>query len=448
MRLSGAKTLVVGMKRSGLAAAELLAARGADVLATDLKPLDQLPKAAEALARIGARFEVQSPAVFEGRDLIVLSPGVPPDAEPLHQARARGIRVIGEVELAAEFLQGPIIGITGSNGKTTTTALTGHILRECGIPVQVGGNIGTAVTAMITSSRANQWNVIELSSFQLETIDRFRSQIGVCLNVTPDHLDRHHTFAAYAAAKARLFETQLSTDFAVLNADDPQCVLFASRTAARPLWFSLTRAMDPGVWLEKGAVWFDSQRILGANEIPIRGRHNIENTMAAIAAARLAGAATEPIAAAVRTFRAVEHRLEFVRNIAGVDFYNDSKATNVDATLKAIEAFEGRLWVILGGKDKGSDYTTLTPQLKRKAHAALLIGAAAKIIETQLGGQVPLIESGTLDAAVREAFHRSSPGDTILLAPACASFDQFEDYEHRGRAFKQIVEGLAAGRSN
>ena len=438
------RVLVVGMERSGLASVELLKRRGVDVRATDSRPLSALPQAAAVLARLGVPFEPQSEAVFEDCDRIVLSPGVPADLEPLEAARRRGVQVIGEVELAGEFLRGRTIGITGSNGKTTTTAMIGHILRESGIAAQVGGNIGAAVTGMVDSSRAEQWNVLELSSFQLETIETFHADIGVCLNVTPDHLDRHHTFERYAAAKGRLFETQRPGDFAVLNADDAQCVAFSATLAAKPLWFSSTRAITPGVWLDQDRLWFDGEPFLAAAEIPIRGLHNVENTMAAAAAARLAGAPLAAIARAVKTFRAVEHRLEFVRSVRGVDFYNDSKATNVDAALKALEAFEGGLWVILGGKDKDSDYRALGDPLRKKARAALLIGAAAEKIAGQLPGAVELIRSGTLEAAIADAFGRAAPGDTVLLAPACASFDQFENYEHRGRTFKQIVEALKA----
>ena len=438
------KALVVGLERSGLGSLELLNAHGASVKATDSRPLSELGKAAEVLERLGVSFEPQSPAVFEDVDQIVLSPGVPADLEPLEAARRRGVKVMGEVELAGMYLKGKTIGITGSNGKTTTTALVGHILKESGIPAQVGGNIGTAVTSMVAGSRPDQWNVLELSSFQLETISSFRAEIAVCLNVTPDHLDRHHTFENYAAAKGRLFETQEPQDYAVLNADDAACVAYSATARSRPLWFSLTRAVTPGVWLDNGSVWFDGEDLMPAAEIPIRGLHNVDNTMAAAGAARLAGAELGDIARAVRSFRAVEHRLEFVRRVRGVDFYNDSKATNVDATLKALDAFDGGLWVILGGKDKGSDYTLLSAALRKKARSVLLIGAAAPKIAGQLKGAVPLICSGTLDAAICDAFAKASAGDTVLLAPACASFDQFQSYEHRGRVFKQIVEGLNA----
>jgi len=438
----GRLALVVGMEKSGLASIRLLLEQGATVRATDIRSLSQIPEAADLLDYWQVPFVQQSDAVFENCDLIVVSPGVPADLPALEAARQRGVRVIGEVELAAPFLLGRTIGITGTNGKTTTTALIGHILRETGIPAQVGGNIGTPVTAMIESSRLDQWNVLELSSFQLETIADFRADIAVALNVTQNHLDRHHTFANYTAAKGRLFQTQRKGAFAILNADDPTCVGYASVTQASPLWFSSTRAVTPGIWLADGKIWFDGELLMDAREIPIRGRHNIEDTMAAAAATRLAGASLASIAAAVRTFKAVEHRLEFVRNLNGVDFYNDSKATSVDATLKALDAFPGGLWVILGGKDKGLDYTVLRAPLAAKAHAALLIGAAAPKIAEQLRGAVAIEHNGTLENAVRFAQQNAHRGDTVLLAPACASFDQFTSYEHRGQVFKTIVQQL------
>jgi len=439
------RALVVGMEKSGLASIQLLLRQGANVRATDVKPLSQMPEAAAILDRLGVPFAQQSDAVFEDTDLIVVSPGVPADLPPLEEARRRGARVIGEVELAAPFLLGRAIGITGTNGKTTTTALVGHILRESGIPAQVGGNIGTPVTAMIETSRPDQWNVLELSSFQLETIAEFHADIAAALNVTQNHLDRHHTFANYAAAKGRLFETQRAGAFAILNADDPVCVSYAALTAGSPLWFSSTRAVTPGIWLADNRIRFDGDLLMDAREIPIRGRHNIEDTMAAAAAARLAGASLASIAAAVRSFKAVEHRLEFVRNLNGVDFFNDSKATSVDATLKALDAFPGGLWVILGGKDKGLDYTVLRAPLAAKAHAALLIGAAAPKIAEQIHGAVPLERAGTLGNAVRFAAAHAHAGDTVLLAPACASFDQFSSFEHRGQVFKNLVQQLEPG---
>jgi len=427
MKLEGSKALVVGMEKSGRAAAEFLRARGAIVTATDIR-LQDVPG-----------FRLQSEELFdEPWDLIVLSPGVPSDLPGLQRARTRGVEVIGEIELAAPWLRGKTIGITGSNGKTTTTSLVGHILKNAGVPVQVGGNIGTPVIAMAETSLEGQWNVLELSSFQLETIRSFHANVAVCLNVTQNHLDRHHTFENYAAAKGNLFRTQAAGDYAVLNADDATCRSFAGLTAAKTVWFS-------GNDIRDGQVWVGDESLMPLSDIPIPGRHNAENVMAAAAAARFAEVSLEQIAAAVRTFHAVEHRLEFVTEIRGVRFYNDSKATSVDATIKALDSFEGNLWVILGGKDKGSDYTVLRERLQRKAKAALLIGSSAEKIADQLAGATNLIGAGTLDRAVAEAWQQAVPGDTVLLAPACASFDQFQSYEHRGQVFKQLVGQLKHG---
>jgi UDP-N-acetylmuramoylalanine--D-glutamate ligase len=429
MKLDGATVVVLGMARSGLAAAELLSEQGAKVRRVDQKPGDGvLPQVDES---------------FRGADLIVLSPGVPADVDVAARARDRGVRVIGDLELASWFLRGEIIGITGSNGKTTTTALTGHILKASGIAAQVGGNIGTPPCSMVKSSRAGQWNVLELSSFQLETTETFRAKIGSALNLTPDHLDRHYTFENYAEMKARLFTHQREGDFAVLNADDPVCRSYAWRGAGKLVWFSAIGTVSPGAFLDRDSILLDGAPLMKTGEIPLRGMHNVENVMAAAAMARLAGASHDQIRAAVMTFPGVEHRLEFVRELDGVHWYNDSKATNVDATLKAVAAFEGGLWIILGGKDKNSDYAPLAAALASKARAALLIGAAAEKIKAQLHGAVPLIESKTIAGAIGYARAQARPGDTVLLAPACASFDQFENYEHRGRVFKQLVRELA-----
>ena len=437
MELAGKRVVVVGMARSGVAALRLLRQKGAVVRAVDEKPMGEVD---------GVTVEFQTDAAFRDAELVVISPGVPADLDVLAPVRARGVPIIGELELAAPFLKGKTIGITGSNGKTTTTALVGHILQQSGIASQVGGNIGTPPASMVECSRPEQWNVLELSSFQLETIQSFHANVGVCLNVTPDHLDRHHTFESYAAAKRRLFETQSPAEFAVLNADDPTCVAFAGHTKAQVLWFSLERRVTRGAWLDDDELRLDGEPFMPARDIPLRGRHNIENTLAASIAAHLAGASLPRIAGAVRSFPGVEHRLEFVREIGGVSYYNDSKATNVDATLKAIDAFPGGLWIILGGKDKDSDYTVLRGPLHAKAKAALLIGAAAHKIASQLGDRaVPIFDCGTLAAAIEQAYRAAEPGETVLLAPACASFDQFDNYEHRGRVFKELVHALGEG---
>jgi UDP-N-acetylmuramoylalanine--D-glutamate ligase len=436
-KLEGTRVVVVGMARSGVAAVRLLRQHGAIVRAVDEKPMGEIE---------GVTVEAQNEAAFRDAELVVISPGVPADLDLFAPVRARGVPVIGELELAAPFLEGPTIGITGSNGKTTTTALTGHILRESGIACQVGGNIGTAPAQMVESSRPDQWNVLELSSFQLETIQTFHAPIAACLNVTQNHLDRHHTFENYVNAKARLFETQTSDDLAVLNADDPVTKGFADRTQAKSVWFSGTHS-ESGAWLDGATIRMKGSTLLNVHDLRLRGRHNYENVMAAALMARGAGVTFEQIASAAATFAPVEHRLEFVRDVDGVAYYNDSKATSVDATLKAIDAFPGKLWIILGGKDKGSDYTLLREPLRAKARAALLIGAAAEKIAQHLGDDsVPVIQCGTLAAAIDKASRSAEPGDTVLLAPACASYDQFETYEHRGRVFKDLVNTLAKGR--
>jgi UDP-N-acetylmuramoylalanine--D-glutamate ligase len=440
MNLENAEVLVIGMKRSGQAAAELLQKKGARVRLMD----EGTPGDDEQtfLNTHKLTLEKQNETNLGSPEVIVVSPGVPADIPLLVHARARGIPVIGEVELASFYLKGPVIGITGSNGKTTTTALTGHILRQCGIECLVGGNIGTAVTSLVDGSRDGQWNVLELSSFQLETIFHFRAEVAACLNVTPDHLDRHHTFEEYANAKARLFETQVKGDSAVLNFEDETCREFASRTKAEVFWFSSKRKVPCGVHLEGNEILLNGNPFMERRQIGLRGMHNVENAMAAAMMARLAGASPSLIGDAVRSFPGVEHRIEFVRTFKGVDYYNDSKATNVDAALKALDAFDGDLWVILGGKDKGSDYRPLREPLRQKAKAVLLIGAAANRIAEDLEGAVKLVRPEVLREAVWHAKEAAAPGDTVLLAPACASFDQFENYEHRGRTFKQIVQEL------
>jgi UDP-N-acetylmuramoylalanine--D-glutamate ligase len=438
MELRGKKVVVVGMAKSGTAAVKLLLAHGAEVRAVDEKPHAPV---------LGVPVQPQVEESFGQPDLVVISPGVPTDLGILQTMRERGVPVIGELELAAPFLAGGNIGVTGTNGKTTTTALTGHILRESGIGCQVGGNIGTPPTAMVETSRPDQWNVLELSSFQLETIRSFHAPIAACLNVTQNHLDRHHTFEKYAEAKARLFETQSADDLAVLNADDPVTAGFAGRTVAKTVWFSSTHPVS-GAWLEGDLIHLEGAPLLDVRELRLRGRHNYENVMAAALIAERVGAKPAQIARAAATFSPVEHRLELVRELNGIAYYNDSKATSVDAALKAIDAFPGGLWIILGGKDKDSDYTVLREPLRAKARAALLIGAAASKIAGHLGNDaVEIRQSGTLAAAVDQAYRSAQPGDTILLAPACSSFDQFESYEHRGRVFKELVQALDGGKS-
>ena len=430
-KLDGTRVVVVGVGLSGVAAVRLLLRKGSIVRAVDEKRMGEIE---------GVMIEPQSEAAFRDAELVVISPGVPADLGLLAPVRERGVPVIGELELAAPYLEGQNIGITGTNGKTTTTALTGHILKQSKISCQVGGNIGTPPAAMAETVRPGQWNVLELSSFQLETIETFRAPIAACLNVTQNHLDRHHTFENYVNAKARLFETQDRDDLAILNADDPVCASFAKRTPAKTEWFNAS-----STFLKGDVIHLEGSALLNVHDLRLRGRHNYENVMAAALIAINAGSERSQIANAAATFAPVEHRLEFVGSTRGVGYYNDSKATSVDATLKAIGAFDGGLWIILGGKDKDSDYTVLREPLHAKARAALLIGSAASKIAKHLGDAVPIIPCGTLAAAIDQAARAAAPGDTVLLAPACASFDQFDSYEHRGRVFKELVNALAEG---
>jgi UDP-N-acetylmuramoylalanine--D-glutamate ligase len=447
IELAGKRVLVVGLARTGIAASLFCAARGARVTATESRPEADVAEAAEKLRAAGCQLELggHTEASFLEQDLIIPSPGVPADAPLLEAARGKGIPVWSEIELAWRFLKGRLIGITGSNGKTTTTSLVAHILETAKLPVILAGNIGTPVISRVEDSSDESLTVAELSSFQLELIEKFRPNIAVFLNLTPDHLDRHPSLAAYGKAKARIFENQTETDSAVLNADDPATTPYAP---SRPqvYWFSRSKRVAQGAFLRGEEVVFrregEETVLLRRGDIGLRGEHNVENVLAGVSAAHLAGAGPEVIGEGVRSFAGVEHRLEFVAEIGGVSYYNDSKATNVDATLKALDAFPGRLYVILGGKDKGSDYTVLREALRRKAVAALLIGAAAEKIERQIAGSVPIVRAETLECAIRVAAERAQAGDTVLLAPACASFDQFDNYEHRGRVFKQLVRQL------
>jgi UDP-N-acetylmuramoylalanine--D-glutamate ligase len=447
MDLSGKRVLVVGLGKSGVASALFMKERGARVTVSDAKPEEQLRNEIPVLLDHGIAVETggHGERTFRGQDLIVVSPGVPVDAPLLEQARAVGEPVIGEIELAAQFFHGPIVAITGSNGKTTTTSLAGEILTCGGLPTLVGGNIGTPAISLVSRANPKTWIVLEVSSFQLETIATFRPNIAVILNVTPDHLDRHRTFQAYVDAKARIFENQQSTDFAVLNKDDTTCEALADRVWANLFWFSRKREVKQGAWVHDGRIWFrdsSSQEIMLVSEIPLKGAHNVENVLAGVCIGLLAGAKPDEVRQAIRNFKAVEHRLEFVAKIRGVDYYNDSKATNVDATIKALESFPANIHLILGGKDKGSDYTVLNDLLRQRVKRVYTIGAAASKIESQIRNSTEIEHAETLEKAVQLASKNAKPNDVVLLAPACASFDQFENYEHRGRIFKETVNSL------
>ncbi len=446
--LEGKKVLVVGLARTGFVTSLFAAGYGATVTATDMRTESDLAETASKLRAAGVKLELGGhiAPTFVAQNLIVVSPGVSPKLEMLELARSSGVPVWSEIELAWRFLRGKLVAITGSNGKTTTTSLVSHILRTAGINTLTGGNIGVPLLSLVESTTDSTITVAEVSSFQLETIEKFRPEIGVLLNLTPDHLDRHTSFEVYAAAKMRLFENQLDRDVAVLNADDPE-VTKRAPTVPHIFWFSRRKRVAQGAYLQGDQIMIrhdGSDLVVGRrDEVSLRGEHNLENVLAACAAAYLAGAAPADIAVGVKTFRGVEHRLELVGKIGAVEFYNDSKATNVDAALKAIEAFAGPLIVILGGKDKGSPYIPLREPLRQRARRVILIGAAAEKIASDLGVGLPLLQAGTLGRAVQAAIEQARPGDVVLLAPACSSFDQFENYEHRGRIFKQLVQDFA-----
>jgi UDP-N-acetylmuramoylalanine--D-glutamate ligase len=445
--LRSKRVLVVGLARTGIATALFCAARDAIVTATDTRTEKEFGDSLGPLHAAGIKIElgVHRENTFLDQDLIIPSPGVPADAPLLQAARTKGVTIWSEIELADRFLRGRLIGITGSNGKTTTTSLIEHILRNAGFSTILAGNIGTPLISRVELSSDQTIAVAELSSFQLELIESFRPNVSVFLNLTPDHLDRHRTLESYGRAKARIFENQTEADFGVLNADDPATTPYAP-TKPQVYWFSRKQRVAQGAFVRDNEIIFrqagNEGAVLKLQDIPLAGAHNLENVLAAVAATRLAGTDAASIAKGVRSFAGVEHRLEFVAEIAGVRYYNDSKATNVDATLKALDAFPGRILILLGGKDKGSDYTVLQKPLRDKAILALLIGAAADKIESQIAGSVAIERAGTIERAVETASQAARPGDVVLLAPACASFDQFQNYEHRGRVFKDLVHQL------
>jgi UDP-N-acetylmuramoylalanine--D-glutamate ligase len=447
MELKGKKILVVGLGKSGLAAALFLRRRGAQVTVSDLRSAQALSKEIPSLLEAGIVVEAGGHGLltFRRQDLIVVSPGVPLSTPELVQVRRLGLPIIGELELAARFLKGKVLAITGSNGKTTTTTLSGEIFSAAGLNPLVAGNIGLPVIDVVDQSTEAGWSVLEVSSFQLETTESFHPHVAVILNITPDHLDRHGTFENYVAMKEKVFANQTGEDYLILNGDDPIAQQAASRTKSQVLWFSRSKIVRCGAFLLDGMVMFRPTEqgkpipVLPLADIPLKGEHNIENVLAAVCAACVAKIPNQTIAQAVAAFQAVEHRLEFVAAIHGVDYYNDSKATNVDATAKAIASFPGNIHLILGGKDKNSDYTQLNALLRARVKTVYTIGSAAEKIERQISGVTRIIHTGTLEAAVDQAAGQAVAGDVVLLAPACSSFDQFENYEQRGKVFKQAV---------
>jgi UDP-N-acetylmuramoylalanine--D-glutamate ligase len=461
VELSGAHVTVLGLARSGLAACHLLREAGARVTVADRKGEDELSAVLKTVDRtevrvsLGAEYERS----LENADLVVISPGVPYRLEALERVRRRGVKVISELELASRFLSVPILAVTGTNGKSTTVTLIGKMLAEQGKRAFVGGNLGTALSeAAWTALQAKKDNkpdpydylAVEVSSFQLETIDRFHPWIAAILNVTVDHQDRYDSIDEYLAAKRRIFENQTGEDYALFNLDDPRVAALPSTVRAKRLGFSrrqeVGRGFDGGTFLDRDqivtTVTGRRQEICRKSDLKILGHHNVENVMAAATYAALWGCPPETIRRVVTTFPGLEHALELVRERRGVRFVNDSKGTNVDATLKALEGIDHPIWLIAGGRDKGGDFSRLTEMVRHRVKHAILIGEAAPLLKTAWAGATTLTEAKSLREAVEWAAREAAAGDVVLMSPACASFDMFRDYQDRGRQFKSAVQSL------
>ncbi len=452
MNLSGRKSLVLGAGKSGIESAKFLADRGAVVALHDKRPTEEWSEAARSLKdshNVGLMSGQIPSWLLDQIDLVVISPGVPTNTIPARYVDRKDGEVMGEVELACRFMKGRIVGITGSNGKTTTTTLIGEILNNAGIETQVGGNIGTPLLSLAATTTDDTWTVAELSSFQLETIKEFRANVALCLNVTPNHLDRYETFADYAAAKHRIFLNQSADDVAILSADDDITSTWHAGLKANVVFFSVKRELDEGLFLrDRDLVCRASgkEKVLTTRDkIFLRGLHNVENVLASLAAGLACGADPESMRDTIAAFKGVEHRIEFVAEIDGVKFYNDSKATSVDATAKALEAMsegEGKTVLILGGRGKNAPYAPLIQLLEKSVRTIVLIGEDADNIEAQLRGHGDIVRAVSMDDAVAIGLESAKPGDAVLLAPACASFDMFKSYEDRGTSFKKAVDGL------
>lgn len=441
----GKKVLVVGLGKSGRAAAQVLHRSGAEVTACDINP------AVEASLSPGVKVVRGSypPVSRENTNLVIASPGVPLEAPPLKTAFTLGIPVWSEIELAFRLTQAPVVAITGTNGKTTTTSLVGEICRRAGRKTIVAGNIGVPLVQEALWATPEHLLVVEVSSFQLETIVNFCPRFAVLLNLTPDHLDRHGTWAAYVEAKANLFRNQTARDYAILNFDDPVVQTFASKTKGQVLFFSRQQGLEKGVSLKGGEIWVTWEReafsVCPAKAVSLPGAHNLENVLAAVAVAFLLGISRESLKETLETFPGVPHRLELVGEVKGVKYVNDSKATNSDAAIKALEAYSSPLILISGGRAKGGDFTSFAWKVKEKVKALLLIGEAAEMIRRAVveTGFRAVYLAPALPIAVEMAAKLADPGDVVLLSPACASWDQFRDYAERGELFKKCVQELA-----
>jgi UDP-N-acetylmuramoylalanine--D-glutamate ligase len=453
MNYQGETVLVVGAGKSGLASSRFLLHRGARVILTDIKSGEALKAEIAPLCDLAATSGELVLELGEHRsesfarcNLVVVSPGIPLSLPYFEISRKAGIPVIAEIELAYRHLKGKVIGITGSNGKTTTTTLVSDLLTGAGMKGHAAGNIGTPLISFAVDSSPEDFFAVELSSFQLEGIERFRPFIGSILNLTPDHMDRYSGIENYIAAKQRLFMNQEETDFAVLNSDDPRTAAMSTATKAQPVLFSRRHMPEHGAFVRDDRVIFRDETgekdLFPVSAIALKGAHNLENVLAACAMAILAGVPPQSLDASVRRFKGVEHRIEWVSELDGIQYFNDSKATNIDATIKSIEAFSGNILLILGGRDKAGDFTALRSLVRARVKHIVLIGEAAEKIRKALSGVVDMSEAQSMEEAVSICRNLARRGDTVLLAPACASFDMFQNYEHRGRVFKEAVRRI------
>lgn len=452
MDIAEQRFTVIGAARSGIAVARLLHGGGARVFVSDTAARDTRAESARALDQLAIPYEFggHSPRAQEC-DVLVVSPGVPDTAPVVRDAARRGTPVVSELEVAGWFSPGPIVAITGTNGKTTTTTLCGRIFEDARRPVVVGGNIDPAFADVVGTMSAAHTAVVEVSSFQLDHVVSFHPRVAVVLNITPDHLDRYdHNFGNYVASKCRIFARQGPGDTLIYNADDPatrEAVEQRRPEGVQVLPFSVHRELQQGGWLAEGmlrtVVGERQAAVINASEISIRGMHNLYNAMAATLAAQVMGVSTASIRATLRDFKGVEHRLEFVRTHNGVTYINDSKATNVDSVWYALQSYDAPLIVLLGGRDKGNDYTRLHDLVRTHVKSIVAIGETAAKVHAAFAGIVPVDIATSMEDAVHRATQRAAQGDIVLLSPACASFDWFDNYEHRGKVFKQIVHALA-----
>ncbi len=463
MELAKKTVIVVGLGVTGIAVAHFLKQKGAAVVVTDLASEEQLGPQVKAVREMGIAMELggHRSETFTKADLIVLSPGVAHTIAPVLQASENGVPVIGEIELASRFIAEPILAVTGTNGKTTTTEILGSMLKQSGFRVFVGGNIGNPLIGYVEGEQKADFIVAEISSFQLDTIDTFRPAVGVLLNITVDHLDRYPDFEAYAASKFRLFENQQPDDIAVLNGSDPLVRSLSGPIKSTKLYYSSLNDREEGAVYDRMGIHFRfdessnsggklrmarlatrKQRSLKVSNLKVIGRHNLENATAAALAALAAGASPQTIQAALDRYRGAAHRVEHIATIHGVDFYNDSKATNVDAVIRALESFTQPVVLIMGGLDKGGNFQALGEILSRHAKKLIVMGRAADLIKSVLGDTVSTVSAASMADAVKKAYRCVAPDDVVLLSPGCASFDMYKNYAQRGEDFKMAVENL------